>query len=109
MNLENFAKMRGLQSAHTTSNSDFLDAVLQGESGEQIKAQILSKRLQFDCHAELYAEVESICGLLDCSKRQFLEMAVIDALEKAERIYMEAFKEGSGREFGEVFSPVGGE
>lgn len=109
MNLENFAKMRGLQSAHISSNSDFVDALLQGESGEKIKSDFLTKRLQFDCHPDLYSQVESICGLLDCSKRQFLEMAVIDALEKAERIYMEAFKEGSGREFGEVFSPVGGE
>jgi hypothetical protein len=108
MNLENFAKMRGLESAHTSSNSDFLDALMQGESGEKIKTEFLTKRLQFDCTPELYAHVEQICGLLNCSKRKFLEMAVVDALDKAETVFMETFKEAHGEEFTTVYAPSEG-
>lgn len=103
MNLENFAKMRGLEMAHTSSNSDFLDHILNGEQGQQVKAEFLTKRLQFDTTPELYEQVEQMCGLLKCSKRQFLEMAVCDALNKAEAIFMESFKEGSGRDFFDVY------
>lgn len=103
MNLENFAKMRGLQEAHTSSNSDFVDHLLNGEQGQELKSTVLNKRLQFDCHTELYEEVEQMCSLLHCSKRQFLEMAVCDALSKAEDIFMAAFKEGSGRDFFDVY------
>ena len=103
MNLENFAKMRGLQSAHTSSNSDLLDVFMQGESGEKIKSEFLTKRLQFDCHPDLYQRVEEMCDLLECSKRMFLEMAVCDALNKAGDIFMASFKEGSGRDFFDVY------
>lgn len=105
MNLENFAKMRGLESAHTASNADFLDALMQGDSGEKIKSEVLTKRLQFDCSPELYAQVESICSLLHCSKRHFLEMAVIDALDKAETVFMDSFKDAHGEEFTTVYAP----
>lgn len=103
MNLENFSKMRGLEMAHTSSNSDFLDHLLNGEQGNELKETVLTKRLQFDTHPELYEQVEQICNLLKCSKRQFLEMAVCDALNKAEDIFMSSFKEGSGRDFFDVY------
>jgi len=102
MNLENFAKMRGLESAHISSNSDFLDALMNGESGEKIKTEFLTKRLQFDCTPELYAHVEQICALLDCSKRKFLEMAVCDAIKKAEDVFLATYEQAAGREFGEL-------
>lgn len=101
MNLENYAKMRGLERAHTSSNSDFLDYLLQGDQGERIKSELLTKRLQFDTAPELYAKVESVCSMLDCSKRQFLEMAVVDAINKAESVFAETYKQASGRELGE--------
>ena len=56
MNLENFAKMRGLEAVDSSENADFLDGLLEGESGKKIKAELLTKRLQFDCHPELYAD-----------------------------------------------------
>lgn len=101
MNLENFAKMRGLESAHISANPDILDHLLRSEEGEEIRKNILSKRLQFDTTPELYAEVEGICQLLECSKRQFMEMAVCDAIHKAHAVFMDTFKEAAGREFGE--------
>ena len=38
MNLENFAKMRGLEAVDSSENADFLDGLLEGESGKKIKA-----------------------------------------------------------------------
>ena len=109
MNLENFAKMRGLEAVDSSENADFLDGLLEGESGKKIKAELLTKRLQFDCHPELYAEVERVCALLSCSKRRFLEMAVLSALDKSEQIFMETFYEAHGQEFTTVYAPKGDE
>lgn len=109
MNLENFAKMRGLEAVDSSENADFLDGLLEGESGKKIKAELLTKRLQFDCHPELYAEVERVCALLSCSKRRFLEMAVLSALDKSEQIFMETFHEAHGQEFTTVYAPKGDE
>jgi hypothetical protein len=100
MNLENFAKMRGLEKAHQSTNSDFLDYLINRE-GDKITSELLTKRLQFDTVPELYAKVESVCSLLDCSKRQFLEMAVVEAINKAEFVFRTTYEDASGRELGE--------
>ena len=109
MNLENFAKMRGLEAVDSSENADFLDGLLEGESGKKIKAELLTKRLQFDCHPDLYAEVERVCALLSCSKRRFLEMAVLSALDKSEQIFMETFHDAHGQEFTTVYAAKGDE
>lgn len=103
MKLENFSKMRGLQLAHNSANSALLDHVLASEQGDEIREKVLTKRIQFDTTPELYAELESICSLLDCSKREFLEMAVAEAINKASTVFEDAFKESTGRDFIEVF------
>ena len=60
-------------------------------------------RRQFDTTPELYAEVESSCSLLNCSKREVLEMAVCDGIKNAQEIFMASFKDGSGRDFMDVY------
>ena len=102
MNLENFAKLRGLDHAYSSTNRQLLDHILAGEQGDEVRKNILSKRLQFDTTPELYAEVENICQLLGCSKREFLELAVLHGLDKAEQVFGAAFKDATGREFGTV-------
>lgn len=102
MNLEQFAKMRGLYEAYTSANSQLLDHFLASEQGDEIRKNVLSKRLQFDTTPELFAEVERVCALLHCSKREFLEMVVCDGLDRAEELFLDAFKEGSGRDFFDV-------
>ena len=59
--------------------------------------------------SDLYAEVERVCALLSCSKRRFLEMAVLSALDKSEQIFMETFHEAHGQEFTTVYAPKGDE
>lgn len=101
MNLENYTKMRALQAAHTSTNSTFIDHILAGSQGDELREKILTKRLQFDTTPQLYSEVESVCSLLDCSKREFLEMAVWDALKKSKDIFFSTYEEVSGQEYGE--------
>lgn len=102
MNLENYVKMRALERAETVSNSSFIDHVLAGAQGDELREKILTKRLQFDTTPELYSSVESICSLLECSKRQFLEMAVCDAISKAKSLFTVTFEDASGQDFAVV-------
>lgn len=104
MNLENYVKMRALERADESSNSGFLDSLLAGQEGDGIREKILTKRLQFDTTPVLFAEVESLCQLLDCSKRQFLEMAVCHAIAQAKEVFSITYEEATGRPFGETLN-----
>ena len=35
---------------------------------------------------ELFADIDSLCGLLDMSKREFVEMALVDLVSKAHAV-----------------------
>jgi hypothetical protein len=107
MNLETFAKMRGYQSAYEMENQRLTDHFLNSPSGDQLRAEVLTKRLQFDCTKDFYEEVEQLCSFLDCSKREFLQMAVRNALDKAHDIFMDSFKEVRGVDFFEANAPQG--
>lgn len=95
--------MRGFQQAYQSGNPQLLESVLNSSQGDEIREKILTKRLQFDCLPQLHTEVENICGLLDCSKREFLEMAVREAIDQAEKTFMESFKRAHGDEFTNVY------
>jgi hypothetical protein len=103
MNLDQYSKMRGYENALTSTNSQFVDHLLASDQGDEIRKTILTKRLQFDTTPELFNQVESTCSLLQCSKREFLEMAVCEAISKSEGVFMDAFKEASGRDFMDVY------
>ena len=102
MKLETFATMRALQSAHSSNSQFLIDHMLASESGEEIRQSLKLKRLQFDCSSSLYEEVESICSLLDCSKREFLEMAVRDSLDKAQSTFHSTYADTTGHKFGQT-------
>lgn len=106
MNLENYTKMRALENA---SNSSFLDRLLESDQGDEVREKILTKRLQFDTTPELFAEVESVCNLLDCSKREFLEMAVVDAIKKVSAVFQVTYKDATGEDFFKPAAGVSGE
>lgn len=106
MNLDQFAKMRGLQSAHVSANTQFLDHLLAGPQGDELREKVLTKRIQFDTNPVLFEMLENTCSLLDCSKREFLEMAVSDAIHAANERFLDSFKEATGHDFGEQVSEV---
>jgi hypothetical protein len=104
MKLEQFAMMRGMENAYTSSNFGLIDHLLSSEDGDALRKNVLTKRLQFDCVPELHSRVESVCSLLGCSKRELLEMVVIDGCNKAEEVFMQSFKDAHGEEFTTVYA-----
>lgn len=107
MKLNQFAQMRGFQHAHQTGNPQVLDMLLNSTQGDEVREKVLTKRLQFDCAPQLYADVESVCSLLDCSKREFLEMAVSESIAQAQATFMDAFKAAHGKDFMDVYGVEG--
>jgi hypothetical protein len=105
MKLDQYAAMRAMQTAHNMTNQPILDAMLNdADHGPQIRAEVLTKRIQFDTNPALFAKLESVCALLDCSKREFLEMAVIDAIDRAETTFGDVFQNVYGKAFEDVFA-----
>lgn len=51
---------------------------------EQGEGKVEVRNMCAKVSPQLYASLENVCGLLDMSKRQFIEAAVADAVEKAE-------------------------
>jgi len=109
MKLDQFAKMRGFQTAHSRVGAPFIDHFLNGESGDELRAELKLKRIQFDTVPQLYERLENACSLLDCSKREFLEMAVWDAIERSESVFMDSYKEAAGSDFLDDFSATAAE
>jgi len=96
--------MRGMQRAHEITNQPILDSMLNdADNGPKIREEVLTKRIQFDTLPSLYAKLENVCSLLDCSKREFLEMAVHDSIQKAEAVFGDAFEQASGQTFYQAF------
>jgi hypothetical protein len=103
MKLSKFATMRGMTFAYDRTNQPLIDSVLNGSQGDEIRESLKLKRIQFDTAPQLSSDLESVCSLLDCSKREFLEMAVRDAIEKAQALFMDAFKDVSGQDFMDLY------
>lgn len=109
MKLETFSTMRALQALHTSANSGLLDHFLNSSQGDELRETLKLRRIQFDTHPGLSDELETICNLLDCSKREFLEMAVIDAISKAQKVFFSTYKNEAGHDYGTPdpdFKPV---
>jgi response regulator of citrate/malate metabolism len=100
MNIETFSQMKALVQASTEGNQHLIDHFLEGEQGDELRAELKLKRIQFDTHAGLADKLEEVCNLLDCSKRVFLEMAVIEAVQKAMDTFFKTYKAEAGCEFG---------
>lgn len=102
MKLEQFATMRGLQLAHTRNGNAMLDHMLNSEDGAKLREDLKLRRVQFDTYPHLADEIDRITGVLDCSKRHFMEMAVWDAIDRAEARFQEAFAEAAGCDISEA-------
>lgn len=102
MKLDDFATMRGLQHAHTSTNQVFIDHLLNdAENGPKLREEILTKRIQFDTTPALFAKLENVCSFLECSKREFLEMAVFESIQRAESVFSSAYEFAAGEPLGE--------
>lgn len=84
MKLEHFAQMRALESAYTSTNQRLVDVAI---NDPDFREGLKLKRIQFDAWEGLADELEKVCEMLDCSKRQFLEGAVTEAIDRAKDAY----------------------
>lgn len=96
MKLEQFAQMRALEHAYSSTNQAFVDHLLSDqEKGDKLRKELPLKRIQFDAAAVLADELEKVCGLLNCSKREFLEGAVSEALDRAQAAYFSTLEKAA--------------
>jgi len=102
MKLYQFTTMAGYLQASQFGNQHLVDYVLEGDQAEELRSQLKLKRIQFDTSPELFGKLENICNILDCSKRVFLEMVVLEAIEAAEAQFGHAFEEAYGMGFSEA-------
>ena len=83
--LEHFAQMRALHDAYISTNSALVDHALNSDPDARETLKV--RRIQFDAWEGLAADLERVCARLDCTKRQFLEFTVSEAVERAEAVY----------------------
>jgi len=100
VNIENLSRMRAMQYAYQSRNPKLLDAILDGAANFQGEAKL--KRVQFDTSFELSERLDQVAQLLDVSRREFLETALVDAIQRAEESFHGTFKDVTGQEFGEA-------
>ncbi len=99
MNLENLAKLRAMEQAYLSSGAGRLVDMVLDDPDMRPKGM---KRVQFDTSSVLKERLEGLCGLLNVSQREFLETALVDALDLAETTYFKTFRDVAGFDFGDA-------
>jgi hypothetical protein len=73
-------KLKALTSGE--NNRRLVDRLIDSESGDPLPLRQMCAKVS----VELYEDLEEVCGLLDMTKRMFIESAVIDALDRAHEL-----------------------
>ena len=84
MTFDDLIRYKALNLKYIASGSNLLDLVDKGQPG--ITAEIPMKNVCAMITQQLFDDLTNTCGLLDISKRVFIESAIIEALKKAESI-----------------------
>jgi hypothetical protein len=69
----------------TTTGGDLIGQLIEGQE----EAKVKMKNICAFITPELFTEVEEMGNLLDLSKRQIVEMALVDFLNKAQSVLQE--------------------
>jgi hypothetical protein len=110
MNVETLAQYKALHHAYISGNPGIVDMLLAGElkvGDGQMPSDLPLKRIQFDAWIGLSEELEQVCQLLEVSKREFCEVALVEALHKAKTKFFDAYRDATGEEFGEPVASQG--
>lgn len=82
MDLDSLLEYKALGELYKRGGYGLLDVIIRDpDTAEHFKL----KKLQFDVAPVLFDDVESVCQLLDMSKREFLTAATMDALKRAHK------------------------
>lgn len=83
MSFHKLLQFKALHQVYGTSGAEFTDTLLK-EPGMAEKSQL--RNVCALIHVDLFNDLESICGLLDLSKRRFIEGAIIEAIALANKV-----------------------
>ena len=84
LTFDDLIRYKALNLKYISSGSNLLELIEKGNPG--ITAEIPMKNVCAMITQQLFDDLTNTCGLLDISKRQFIESAIIEALKKAESI-----------------------
>lgn len=98
MDIQQFARMKGLQAAHQRFNSVLLDH-FPDMRDKAIESGVI-RRIQFETLPEVVEQLEIICEVLGCTRREFLERATLEAISKAQNEFCLSYREASGEDYG---------
>jgi hypothetical protein len=94
MNLEETARLHALKlkqlnnRGHSMADSDVVDLFANDPAyAEAMKSQ--TKNICAHISVQLFKEVDGLCELLGLSKRRFVELALIDAIDKTSKVIHE--------------------
>lgn len=83
MNLNELLRFKALNFKYVHENQALTDMALEGRLGE---IDIPLKNVCAMVTQELFDDLTNVCGLLDISKRLFIEKALIDAIQMAHKV-----------------------
>lgn len=84
MNFDDLVRYKALHLKYISSGSNVMEQIV-----EKLNHTVPMKNVCAMVSQELFDDLTSTCALLDISKRIFIEAAIIEALEKTQKI-MEA-------------------
>lgn len=89
MSFKQLVQYKALDRMYGVNDSDFLfeAAMSNPENAEQVKANL--RNVCALISVELFNDLEGICGLLDMTKRKFIENALIFAIDEANIVIRE--------------------
>lgn len=102
MNTKDFATFMAYKSAYTTSNVAITNMI----AADRVEHNVQLKRVQFETYPDVVERLESVCTVLGISKREFLERAVVDALDCTWATYTDTYQRLTGEPFGQAFDPA---
>ncbi len=85
MNFNDLIRYKALHLKYVSDNTGFVDMLLDPKN-PNVTGNLPMKNVCAMIHQTLFDELSETCALLDISKRSFIEMALIEALGKAEQI-----------------------
>lgn len=87
MSFHQFIQYKALDRMYSAGNSKFFETVIASDPAFAEKNKM--RNVCALIHTELFDRLENTCAYLDISKREFIESAVIEALNMADAITKE--------------------
>lgn len=104
MNVKDFATLKAYQDAYTSSNVAITNMI----AADGVEHTVQLKRVQFETYPDVVERLETVCHVLGISKREFLERALVDALDCTWSTFTDTYHRLTGeRRYGDLESDQG--